>query len=47
MTPEEKIQELAEIVLRLLDSLIAVAPSNHQQYLEYLQQRAEELSNEG
>ena len=46
MTPEEKIRELAEIVGFCIDSLLAVVPHNYRNHLEYLQERAEELSKE-
>lgn len=46
MTPEEKIHELAEIVGFIIDAVLAVVPHNYKKHLEYLQERAEELSKE-
>lgn len=46
MTTDEKIRELAEIVGSCIDSLLAVVPHNHREYLGYLKERAESLTEE-
>lgn len=38
--------ELAEIVGSCIDSLLAVVPHNHREYLGYLKERAESLAEE-
>ena len=46
MTPEEKICQLAEICVAVIDSLLSVVPYNHRDYLEHLRGLAEQLANE-
>ena len=47
MTSEEKIQELAHIVAEMASMMKCVVPHNYRSYLGHLQERAEELAQEG
>lgn len=46
MTTEEKIQELAQILVEMLPSLFSAVPQNHKAHIEYLMERAEDLAQQ-